>query len=162
MVYSVTSSQCLLGGEAREARRDQLMEGQLKGSTLQGIFNHHTIRFMVVWKDNSFCLFRATPSAYGGSQARGPIQATAAWPTPQPQPHIRATAHRNARSPPTQLEARDPTRILMDTSRICLHCTTMGTPGKIILTDLNRERGRLDPARTQNRKIGDVITGINF
>ena len=31
-----------------------------------------------------FCLFRAVPAAYGGSQARGPIRATAASNTPQP------------------------------------------------------------------------------
>ena len=49
--------------------------------------------------------FRATPMAYGSSQARGWIGATAAEPTPQPQHYqIRAvsltytTAHGNARS----------------------------------------------------------------
>ena len=55
-----------------------------------------------------FCLFafsRATPVAYGGSQARGLIQAVAAKPAPEPQQcRIRAahatytTAHSNARS----------------------------------------------------------------
>ena len=32
-----------------------------------------------------FFLFRDAPSAYGNSQARGPIRATAAGPMPQPQ-----------------------------------------------------------------------------
>ena len=52
-----------------------------------------------------FCLFRAAPVAYGGSQARGLIGAVAALPTPEPQQHgIRAasatytTAHGNAGS----------------------------------------------------------------
>ena len=51
------------------------------------------------------CLFRAVPAAYGGSQARGPIGAVAAGPTPQPQQLgisvasvIYITAHGNARS----------------------------------------------------------------
>ena len=55
--------------------------------------------------NNVFCLFRAIPTACGGSQARGPIRATAAGPIPQPQQHqIRAisatytTAHGNAGS----------------------------------------------------------------
>ena len=52
----------------------------------------------------SFCLFRVTPVAYGGSQARGPIR-TVAQPMPQPQ-QLRiwamsvtyTTAHSNAES----------------------------------------------------------------
>ena len=32
-----------------------------------------------------FGLFRATPVAYGGSQARGSNQSCSCWPTPQPQ-----------------------------------------------------------------------------
>ena len=48
-------------------------------------------------------LFRAAPTAYGGSQARGPVKATDATPQPQ-QYQIQAmsltytTAHGNARS----------------------------------------------------------------
>ena len=55
-----------------------------------------------------YCLFafsRATPPAYGGSQAKGLIGAIAAKPAPEPQQHrIRAvsatytTAHDNTRS----------------------------------------------------------------
>ena len=53
-----------------------------------------------------FCPFRAAPTAYGGSQARGPIGAVAARPTPEPQQcQIQAvsvtypTVHGNARPP---------------------------------------------------------------
>ena len=52
-----------------------------------------------------FCLFRAAPAAYGGSQARGQVGTMAASLLPQPQQHgIQAasetytTAHGNARS----------------------------------------------------------------
>ena len=52
-----------------------------------------------------FCLFRAAPSAHGGSQARGQIGATAAGLHPQPQQHqiwaasvTYTTAHGNVRS----------------------------------------------------------------
>ena len=52
-----------------------------------------------------FCLFRAAPTAYGGSQARGSNKSYSCQPTPQPQQcEIQAetatytTAHSNARS----------------------------------------------------------------
>ena len=64
-------------------------------------------------------LFRAAPLAYGDSQARGPIGATA------------ANLHHSSR----QLQilnllskARDQTHNLMVPSRNCFHCTTTGTP----------------------------------
>ena len=79
-----------------------------------------------------FFVFRAAPEASGSSQARGRIRAAAAS-----LPH----SHCNTRSKPClqptpqlmailnpQNEARDGTQILMDTSQICFHCTTMGTP----------------------------------
>ena len=60
----------------------------------------HLHLFLYIFFFLSFCLFRAAPTAYGGSQARGQIRAT-----PQPQQHqIRAesvthiTAHGNVRS----------------------------------------------------------------
>ena len=75
----------------------------------------------------SFFLFRATPVAYGGSQARGQIRTTAAglyyshshshsrtgsepclWPT------LQLTATLNPLN-----EARDGTHILMDTGQVC-------------------------------------------
>ena len=71
-----------------------------------------------------FLLFRATPTAYGGSQARGPIGATAAGlrhshsnarsePRLQPIPQLTATPILNPLS-----KARDSTHILTDTSRV--------------------------------------------
>ena len=76
-----------------------------------------------------FLLVRATPKAYGGSQARGLIGATAVG---------LHHSHSNAGS---QLhsswqcrilnplsEARDQTRNLMVPDRIRFHCTTTGTP----------------------------------
>ena len=69
------------------------------------------------------CLFvfllRATPEAYGSSQARDQIQAVAA---------SLHHSHSNAGSDPLS-KARDQTRLLMDTSQICFQDTTMGTPG---------------------------------
>ena len=81
-----------------------------------------------------FLLFMVAPAAYGSSQARGRIGATA------PCLHH---SHNNTGSelhlrPMSQLmaiqiadplsEPRDPTRILMGTSQIHLRCTTTGTP----------------------------------
>ena len=80
-----------------------------------------------------FCLFRAAPAAYGGSQARGRIRAVAAsllqnysnvrsephlWPTPQPQQH-------QILNPLSK--ARDRTHNLMVPSRIRFCHAMMGT-----------------------------------
>ena len=83
-----------------------------------------------------FCLFillfKAAPTAHGSSQARCHIGVMAAglhhshsntgsepclWPTPQ------LTA-----MPDPWPRARNRTHILMDTSQICFHCSTMETP----------------------------------
>ena len=79
-----------------------------------------------------FLLFRATGAAYGSSQARSQIRATAAglhhshsnagsklclWPISQQCQILNPLS-----------EARDRTCILMDTSWICFHWATMGTP----------------------------------
>ena len=82
----------------------------------------------------SLCLFRATPAAYGGSQARGRIGAVAAaytTATAMPDPSHICNPHHSSRqrrilNPPS--EARDRTRNFMVPSRICFCCTTMGTP----------------------------------
>ena len=77
--------------------------------------------------------------AYGGSQARGLIRATAAGlhhshsntkskPHLQPTPQLRAIQILN---PPN--EAKDQTRNLMVPSRICFHCAMIGTPKKNII-----------------------------
>ena len=66
-----------------------------------------------------FLLFRAAPVAYGGSQARGQIEAVATG------------LHRSSRQcqiPDPRGEARDQTCILMDLSQIHFHCPQMETP----------------------------------
>ena len=64
-----------------------------------------------------FCLFRAKPMAFGGSQARDRIRAVALISQPSVcHPHHASWQHRilNLLS-----EARDGTCVLMDTSQIC-------------------------------------------
>jgi len=90
--------------------------------------------FQLQWFYFTFCLIRATPSAYGGSQARGWIGAAAAslyhshsntrfeprlWPTPQlmPLPNVNPLS-----------KARDGSCIFMDTSQIHFHWATTWTP----------------------------------
>ena len=74
-----------------------------------------------------FCLFRATPVAYGGSQARGRIGAVAAClhhshSNTGSEPHLQPTPQLTARLDPYSLsEARDGTCILMDASQIHFH-----------------------------------------
>ena len=66
-----------------------------------------------------FFFFRAAPTAYGSSQASGRIGATAAG------------LHHSSRQhqiPNPLSVARDGTRNLMVSSRICFRCATMGTP----------------------------------
>ena len=71
-----------------------------------------------------FCLFRAVPEAYGGSQARGPIGVVAAdlchsnvgsEPRLRPTPQLTSMLILNPLS-----EARDQTRVLMDASQVRL------------------------------------------
>ena len=80
-----------------------------------------------------FCLFRATPTAYGSSQARGQIGPVAAG-----LPHSHSNVRSKRHLPPTpQLtatlilnplsKARDRTRILMDISQLCFCWATTGT-----------------------------------
>ena len=78
----------------------------------------------------SFCLLRAAPTAYGGSQARGQMGAAAAG------LHHSHSSKRSVSAPTPQLteilnplsETRDRTRILVDPSRIRFCCAMMGTP----------------------------------
>ena len=74
----------------------------------------------------SFCLFffRAIPSAYGSCHSRGQIEAAAA--------SLRHS-HGNARSFDPLSEARDRTRILIDTSLVRFGFATTGTPYCVIL-----------------------------
>ena len=68
-----------------------------------------------------FLLFKATPAAYGSSQARGRIGATAAG-------LCHSSWQCQILNPLSK--ARYGTYILMDTSQISFHCTTMGIPSK--------------------------------
>jgi len=93
---------------------------------------------LVVWFDWVFG-FRATPAAYGGSQARGPIRATAA---------SLHHSHSNTGSKPCVCDlqhcswqrwfpdplskARGQTCILMDTSQICFCCAARGSPWRAV------------------------------
>ena len=71
-----------------------------------------------------FCLFfRAAHAAYGGSQARGRIGATAAG-LRHSHSHVRS----ELRLRPTPSEARDRTLKLMAPGQICFHCTMTETP----------------------------------
>ena len=77
-----------------------------------------------------FLLFRAVPTAYGGSQARGSNRSCSCQPTPEPQQRgIRAASvtHTTTHANPLS-KGRGRTRNLMVPSWICYHCTTMGTP----------------------------------
>ena len=77
---------------------------------------------------------------YGSSQARGQIRAASCQPISQPQQcriqamsAIYILAHSNIGIPMWfQCEARDQTCIFMDTSHICLCCTTMGPPLSVL------------------------------
>ena len=74
--------------------------------------------FFVCVPPSFFLLFRATPMAYGSSQARGEIKAAS------------ASLHHGSQQrwiPDPLIEARDWTRILMETSWIHFHCATTGT-----------------------------------
>ena len=81
-----------------------------------------------------FCLFRATPMAYGGSQARGLTGAVAsglATATAMPDPSCifnlpHSSQQRRTLNPLS--EARDQTCNFMVPSRICFRCATTGTP----------------------------------
>ena len=81
----------------------------------------------------SFCLFRAAPVAYGGSQARGPIRAVATSPataTATPDLSCVCDLHHSSQQPwilNPPIEARDRTCNLMVPSWIRSDCATMGT-----------------------------------
>ena len=83
-----------------------------------------------------FWLFRATPAAYGGSQARGWIGATVASLCHRPAtPDLSHVCYLHHSSWQCQIlnplnEARDRTCVLMDVSQICFCWAMTGTPHK--------------------------------
>ena len=77
----------------------------------------HIISFLFF--SSFFLLFRATPTAYGGSQARGQIRATASG--------LYQSSQQCQLLNPLS-EARDQTPSLRLTSRMCFLCATTGTP----------------------------------
>ena len=79
-----------------------------------------------------FCLFTAAPMAYGSSPAKGRIRAVVAshsgsHSNTRSEPHLWPTAQFTWILNPL-IEARDPTRILMDTSWFRYCWATTGTP----------------------------------
>ena len=81
-----------------------------------------------------FCIFRAAPSAYGGSQPKGLIRAIAAGlhhsQATQNPSHACDLHHSSpqCRILNTLSKARDRTCNLMVPSQICFHCATTGNP----------------------------------
>ena len=86
-----------------------------------------------------YLLFRATPAAYGGSQARGQIRAAATaytTATGMLDPSCVCDLHHSSqqhRIPNPLIEASDRTFILMDASQLRFCCATTGTPERLIL-----------------------------
>ena len=84
-----------------------------------------------------FCFFRATPAAYGSSQARGQIRATAATcataTATQDLGHICDLYHspQQHRILNPLSKSRDRTGILMDASWVRFRLATTGTPSKL-------------------------------
>ena len=95
-----------------------------------------------------FCLFRAAPTAYGSSHARGLIGAAAATATATQDASRVCDLHHSSRqcrilNPLT--EARNWTHHLMIPSRISFHCATTGTPASLTVTHVPHGCRRLIP-----------------
>ena len=94
------------------------------------------------FQDTLFFAFWAILAARGGSRARGPIGAAllaygTAPATPDPSRIFDLLHSSGQRWIPDPLsEARDGTRILMDTSRIRFHCSSTGTPRTLFIVVL--------------------------
>ena len=97
-----------------------------------------------------FCLFafsRATPTAYGGSQARGLIGAHGCWPTPQPQQcqiwtlsATHTTTHGNAGSLTRWARPGIEPSTSWFLVRFVNHWATTGTPYFAILVTMGKTR----------------------
>ena len=75
--------------------------------------------------------FRATPEAYGGSQARDRIRAVATG--------LRHSSRQYRILNPLS-EARDRTYVLMYASQISFPCAMTGTPTNMLFIGLNKEQ----------------------
>ena len=83
------------------------------------------------------CLFRATPTAYGGSQTRGPIGAVAtglhhSHSNVGSKPHLQPTRQSRILNP--LIKVRDWTHIFMDANWLVNRWATMGTPSITFIT----------------------------
>ena len=95
-----------------------------------------TLYFLIFYLFLIFCFFRAAPEAYGSSQARGPNRAAAiglhhSHSNKGSKPRLYTLQQHWILNPLS--EPRDRTHILMDTSRLHYHWTTMGTPSTLFL-----------------------------
>ena len=101
---------------------------------LKGSMKQHLKTSWGLNTDFLFFLLMTAPVAFGNSQARGWIRVVAACrPTPQQRQiwavsATYASACSNTRSLTPLSKARDQTCILMDTSWVCYHWATAGTP----------------------------------
>ena len=99
-----------------------------------------------IWFDFGFwffCLFRATPTAYGGSQHRGQIRAIAAslhsHSNARSEPHLQPTPQLRATPEPSPTEqGQGSTCVLTDPSQVCSRWARMGTPRSPILNEAYR------------------------
>ena len=90
------------------------------------------IKTVFIFFFSIFCLFRATPTACGGSQARELQLLAYATTTARQDPSRVCDPHHSSqqrRILNPLSEARDQTRNVMVPSRICFYGNTMGTPG---------------------------------
>ena len=108
-------------------------------------------------------LFRASPTSHGSSQARGQIGATVAGlhhshSNEGSEQHLQLTPQLTATPDPGPLsKARDWTCILMNTSQIHFHCTTIGTPLILFLLLLLFAFFRATPAAHGDSQAGGLI-----
>ena len=96
-----------------------------------------------------FCVFRPAPAAYGGSQARGPIRATAASLHRRSDPSHVCDLHHSSwqhRILDPRSEARDGTCVLMDGSQVHFCCARTSSGSGIAMSCGVSRRHGSDPA----------------
>ena len=106
----------------------------VKWGTIKQGLPVHTLTCTLVYLLFFFCLFRAVPTAYGGSQGRDQIGAAAtdlchSHSNMGSELHLQPTRSSQQRRILNPLsKARDRTCVLMNASQIGFHWTTTGTP----------------------------------